>query len=113
MQAREETPAGASFALFRRGEGELRRVAAPAEVRVASERGSASFEGEASRVLASRAPGAHPLYVVVSTGVEPPSRVELAPGQDPAGALRSSGRLVYPLTVTLLADEPPAKEGAR
>jgi hypothetical protein len=64
-------------------------------------------------VLATRAPGAYPLYVVAWERDEPPSRLELAPGQDPAGALRDSGRLVYPVTVNLLREEPPAKDGNR
>jgi hypothetical protein len=108
----EETPSGASFALFRRGRGFLRRVP-PAEVRVESERGSATFTGEAARVLATRVPGVYALYVVVSTAGEPPAEVPLATGGDPVAALQSAGHLVYPLTVRLLADEPPAKETTR
>ena len=57
--------------------------------------------------------GAYQLYVVVFTREELPAFVKLEPGQDAAGALRAPGRLVYPLTVTLLRAEPPAEEGAR
>ena len=109
----EEAPSGVSFALFRRGGGFLRRVPAPAEVRVESERGSATFTGEAGRVLATRVPGVYPLYVVVSTAGEPPAEVPLAAGGDAVAVLQSAGHLVYPLTVRLLADEPPAKETKR
>jgi len=113
VRPRGDSPAGVSFALFRREGGALRRVRQPEEVRLASDRGSAAFEGAADRVLATRVPGAYPLYVVAYTLKEPPDRVELAPGQDPAAALRDSGRLVYPVTVNLLGDEPPAKDGMR
>ncbi|MEO6196097.1 MAG: hypothetical protein ABIS20_24010 [Thermoanaerobaculia bacterium] len=113
VRPRGDSPAGVSFALFRREGEALRRVRQPEEVRLVSDRGSAAFEGTAARVLATRAPGAHPLYVVAYNLKEPPPRVELAPGQDPAAALRDSGRLVYPVTVNLLGDEPPAKDGMR
>jgi hypothetical protein len=109
----EESPAEVSFALFRRERGVLRQVRRPEEVRLTNDRGSAAFEGPAGRVLATRTPGAYRLYVVAWVGDEPPSRLELAPGQDPAGALRDSGRLVYTVTVKLLGDEPPAKDGDR
>ncbi len=113
VRAREDAPSGVSFALFRRADGALRRVPSPAEVRVEAERGSATFSGEAVRVLATRVPGDYPLYVVVSTAGEPPPVVAIAAGQAPVAALRSSGHLVYPLTIRLLADEPPAKETTR
>jgi hypothetical protein len=113
IRPRGNSPAGVSFALFRREGGGLRRVRQPEEVRLVGDRGSAAFEGAAARVLATRAPGAYPLYVVAYVGEEPPSRMKLEPGQDPAEALRASGRLVYPMTVTLLRDEPPAEDGAR
>lgn len=103
--------AGATFALFRREGGALRRVRQPDEARLTSDRGSATFTGAAGAMLAARAPGVYPLYVVISAA-EPPALVKPAPGQDPAGALRSSGRLVYPVTITLLRDEPAAGEGA-
>ena len=113
VRPRGDSPAGVSFALFRREGGGLRRVRQPDEARLVGDRGSAAFEGAAARVLATRAPGAYPLYVVAYAGEEPPSRMKLEPGQDPAEALRASGRLVYPMTVTLLRDEPPAEDGAR
>jgi hypothetical protein len=113
VRPRGESPVGVSFSLFRREGNALRRVRQPEEVRLTSDRGSAAFEGLAGRVLATRTPGAHPLYVVAWEGDEPPSRLELAPGRDPAGALRDSGWLVYPVTVDLLRDEPPAKDGNR
>jgi hypothetical protein len=113
VRPRGDSPAGVSFALFRREGSALRRVRQPEEVRLVSDRGSAAFEGAAARVLATRVPGAHPLYVVAYNLKEPPALVELAPGQDPAAALRHSGRLVYPVTVNLLGDEPPAKDGMR
>lgn len=112
VRPRGESPAGVSFALFRREDGVLRRVRQPEEVRLVSDRASAAFEGAAASVLATRTPGVYPLYVVASSQ-EPPSRVELAPGQEPAGALRASGRLVYPVTINLLGDEPPAKDGTK
>jgi hypothetical protein len=113
LRPRGDSPAGLSFALFRREDGVLRRVRQPAEVRLASDRGSAAFEGVAARVLATRAPGVYPLYVVVSTREEMPSLVEIGTARDPAGALRASGRLVYPVTVTLLRDPSAAEDGAR
>ena len=113
VRPRGDSPAGVSFALFRREGGALRRVRQPGEVRLVSDRGSAAFEGAAASLLATRAPGAYPLYIVAYNLKEPPARVELAPGQDPAAALRDSGRLVYPVTINLLGDEPPAKDGTR
>jgi hypothetical protein len=82
-------------------------------VLLASDRGSATFTGTAATVLATRTPGVYPLYAVVSIEKELPARVEVTPGEDPARALRAAGRLVYPLTVTLLRDDPPAEEGER
>jgi hypothetical protein len=113
VRPRGNVPAGVSFALFRREGGGLRRVRQPEEARLVGDRGSAAFEGAAARVLATRAPGAYPLYVVVYTGEEPPSRMKLEPGRDPVEQLRASGRLVYPMTVILLRDEPAAEDGAR
>jgi len=114
IRPRGESTAGVSFALFRREGGTLRRVRQPEEVGLASERGSATFSGTAARVLATRAPGVYPLYVVAySRQGKLPAAVKLDAGQDPAGALGTSGRLVYPVTVTLLRDKPPAKEEAR
>ncbi len=116
VRAREDGTAGASFALYRRGAGGVERVPSPAEVRVEEERGSATFVGEAARVLATRVPGSYPLYVVVSAAGAaglPPARVEAARGEDAGEALQSSGRLVYPLTIRLLAAEPPVKERGR
>jgi hypothetical protein len=113
VRPRGDSPAGLSFALFRRAGDGLLRVRQPGEVRLTVERGSATFAGPAASVLATRAPGAHPLYVVVSSAGDLPSRLELEPGEDPAGALRASGRLVYSVMVTLLPDEPAAENGAR
>jgi hypothetical protein len=110
LRPRGESPAGLAFALFRRQGDALRRVREPEEVRLAAERGSAAFSGTAGAVLATRTPGVYPLFAVVSSRRDLPARVALAPGQDGAAALRSSGRLVYPLTVTLLAAEPPVEE---
>ena len=84
VRPRGDSPAGVSFALFRREGGALRRVRQPEEVRLVSDRGSAAFEGAAASLLATRAPGAYPLYIVAYNLKEPPPRVELAPGQDPA-----------------------------
>jgi hypothetical protein len=106
LRPQGDSSADLTFALYRREEGALRRVPSEA-VRLESDRGSASFTGTAARVLATGTPGVYLLYVVVSTG-ELPSRVEIEPGQDPAGALRDSGRIVYPVTVTLLRAESPA-----
>jgi hypothetical protein len=108
LRPRGDSPAGLSFALFRREDGVLRRVQPP-EARLESDRGSASFTGAAAGVLATDNPGVYLLYVVVSNREDLPARVELGPGQDPAGALRASGRLVYPVTITLL----PAEEDVR
>jgi hypothetical protein len=83
-------------------------VREPDEVRLEAERGSAIFSGTAAKVLATDAPGRYPLVVVVSSRKTFPSVVELGSGEEPADALRSSGRLVYPVTVILLRDE---KEG--
>ena len=113
VRPRGESPAGVSLALFRREGGALRRVREPREVRLASDRGSATFEGTAARVLATEVPGAYPLYVVAYAREEPPALLQLEPGQDPAGALRASGRLVYPVTVTLLRNDLPVEDGAR
>jgi hypothetical protein len=113
LRPRGESPAGLSFALFRRQGGALRRVRQPEEVRLISDRGSATFTGAAAAVLATRIPGVYPLYAVISNRQELPARVELAPGEDPARTLAGSGRLVYPLRVTLLRDEPPAEEERR
>jgi hypothetical protein len=105
-----DSPAGLSFALFRLegGGGTLRRVRQPDEVRLESERGSAALSGIASRVLATRVPGAYPLFVVVTREMLP-SSIELKPGQAPEAALKASGRLVYPVKVILLR----AEEGSR
>jgi hypothetical protein len=103
-----DSAAGVSFALFRREGGRLRRVREPDEVRLEAERGSATFSGTAAKVLATDAPGRYPLVVVVSSRKTFPSLVELGSGEEPADALRSSGRLVYPVTIILLRDE---KEG--
>lgn len=113
VRPRGESPAGVSLALFRREGGALRRVRQPQEVRLASDRGSAAFEGAAARVLATEVPGVYPLYVVAYAQQEPPALLKLEPGQDPAGALRAAGRLVYPVTVTLLRNELPEEDGAR
>ena len=107
VRPRGDSPAGLRFSLFRRAGGALRRVRQPEEVRLTVDRGSAAFTGAAAAVLATRTPGAHPLYVVVSTGGELPDRVEIGPGPDPARALRASGRLVYPVMVDLLKEGAP------
>jgi hypothetical protein len=99
---RGESPSGVSFALYRREDGALRRVREPEEVRVENDRGSAVFTGTAGAVLATRSPGVYPLFVIATTQPAPPALVRLEPGQDPAAALRGSGRLIYPVTVTLL-----------
>ncbi len=101
LRPRGDSPAGLSFTLFRREGGALRQVRQPDEVRLESDRGSATFAGSAARMLATQTPGVYPLYIVISRK-ELPSWVDLEPGQDPASALRGSGRLVYPVTVTLL-----------
>jgi hypothetical protein len=110
VRPRGESPAGVSLALFRREGDALRRVRQPQEVRLASDRGSATFEGTAASVLATEVPG---VYVVAYAREEPPALLKLEPGQDPAGALRASGRLVYPVTVTLLRNDLPVEDGAR
>jgi hypothetical protein len=103
---RGESPAGVSFALFRLQDGSLSRVRVPDEARVETDRGSAVFTGTAGTVLATRSPGVYPLYVIAYPhGTPPPAYLRLEPGQDPAAALRSSGRLVYPVTVVLLRAE--------
>jgi hypothetical protein len=104
LRPRGDGAAGVSFALFRRDGGRLRRVREPDEVRLVRERGSAAFSGTAATVLATGAPGRYPLFVVVSSRESFPAVVELRGGQDPADALRVSGRLVYPVTVVLLRD---------
>ena len=112
LRPRGESPAGLSFALFRQQGGALRRVRQPEEVRLTDDRGSATFTGTAATVLATRAPGVYPLYAVVSSlsiEKELPARVDLTPGEDPARALRAAGRLVYPLKVILLRNDPPAQ----
>jgi len=105
LRPRGESPSGVWFALFRSEDGALKRVRQPEEVRLESDRGSASFSGTAARVLGTAAPGVHPLYVVVSAREKLPSRVDLEPGQDPAAALRASDRLIYPMKVILLEDK--------
>jgi hypothetical protein len=110
VRPRGESSADVSFALYRREDGALRRVRQPAEVRLENDRGSATFEGTAGIVLATRDPGVYPLFVVASIQEPPPAFVRLEPGQDPAAALRDSGRLVYPVTVTLLSNEIPQDE---
>jgi hypothetical protein len=106
-----DSPAGVSFALFRREggtDGILRRVRQPDEARLEIERGSAAFSGIAARVLATRVPGEYSLFAVV-TRETLPSSIELKPGQAPETALKDSGRLVYPVKVILLR----AEEGSR
>jgi hypothetical protein len=110
VRPRGDSPGGVVFALFRRQGGVLRRVQPPDEVRMTSERGRASFTGSAAALLATRAPGVYPLFVVVTARETLPSLISLEPGQEPAAALRAPGRLIYPLTVTLLAEEPAAEE---
>jgi len=107
---RGDSPSGITFALYRREGDALRRVRQPEEVRLVNDRGSASFSGAAAAILGTHSPGVYPLYVVASRH-EPPSLVTVATGQQPATALGVPGRLVYPLTVTLLRDEPGTKEG--
>jgi hypothetical protein len=101
LRPQGDSPAGLSFALFRREGGGLRRVREPEEVRLESERGSATFSGTASRVLATDVPGHYPVFVVVSARNRLPSHVETV------DALRSSGRLIYPMTITLLPEDLP------
>lgn len=101
LRPQGDSPAGLSFALFRREGGGLRRVREPEEVRLEAERGSATFSGTASRVLAAAAPGRYPVFVVVSASKRIPSYVETP------DALRSSGRLIYPMTITLLPESLP------
>jgi hypothetical protein len=101
LRPQGDSPAGLSFALFRREGGGLRRVREPEEVQLESERGSATFSGTASRVLATDVPGRYPVFVVVSARNRLPSYVETT------GALRSSGRLIYPMTITLLPEDLP------
>jgi hypothetical protein len=101
LRPRGDSPAGLSYALFRREGGGLRRVREPEEVRLEADRGSAVFSGAASRVLATAAPGRYPVFVVVSASKRIPSYVE-----NP-DALRSSGRLIYPMTITLLPESLP------
>jgi hypothetical protein len=113
VRPRGDSPSGVSFALFRRETGALRRVRQPEEVRVENDRGSATFEGTAGTVLATRSPGVYPLFVVAYIQEPPPAFVRLEPGQDPAAILRDSGRLVYPVRVTLLRDGTPAENGTR
>ena len=113
VRPRGESPSGVSFALYRQENGALRRVRQPAEVREENDRGSVTFVGTAGIVLATRAPGVYPLFVVAYTQEPPSGRVRLEPGQDPVAALRDSGRLVYPVRVTLLRDDPPAEKGTR
>lgn len=103
-----DSPAGVSFALFRREGGILRRVREPDEVHLETERGSAAFSGTAATVLATRVPGAYPLFAVV-TRETLPSFIKLKPGQAPETALKDSGRLVYAVKVILLR----AEEGSR
>lgn len=105
LRPQGEVSAGISFALYRREGAALRRVREPEEVRLASDRGSATFSGTASRMLATGAPGVYSLFALVSAEEDLPSTVEIEPGQDPARSLQSSGRLVYPVTVTLLPKE--------
>jgi hypothetical protein len=105
LRPRGASPSGVWFALFRREGEALLRVRQPEDVKLESDRGSASFAGTAARMLGTGEPGVHPLYVVVSAREELPSRVELKPGQEPEAALRSSGRLIYPMKVLLLRDE--------
>jgi hypothetical protein len=107
LRPRGDGAAGVTFALYRREAAGLRRVREPEEVRLESERGTATFSGAAAAVLGTRAPGRHPVFVVVSARKGLPSLVETGPGQDPAGALRSSGRLIYPMTITLLPEDLP------
>ena len=101
LRPRGDSPAGLSFALFRREPGGLRRVREPEEVRLEAERGSATFTGAAARVLATDVPGRYPVFVVVSASKRLPSRVETVDD------LRSSGRLIYPMTITLLREDLP------
>jgi hypothetical protein len=105
LKPRGESPAGLAFALFRRQGDALLRVREPEEVRLTAERGSAAFTGAAAAVLATRAPRVYPLFVVASSRRDLPARVALAPGEDPAAALRSAERRVYPLKVVLLPEE--------
>jgi hypothetical protein len=111
LRPRGASPAGLSFALFRREDHTLRRVRQPEEVRLASDRGSATFTGAAATVLGHRAPGVYPLYAVVSSDPELPGRVDLTAAEDPVRALSAAGRLVYPLKVILLPDDPATKGG--
>jgi hypothetical protein len=113
VRPRGDSPSGVSFALFRREAGALRRVRQPEEVRMENDRGTATFEGTAGTVLATRVPGVYPLFVVAYIQEPPPAFVRLEPGQDPAATLRDSGRLVYPVRVTLLRDGTPAEKGTR
>jgi hypothetical protein len=101
LRPQGDSPAGLSFALFRREGGGLRRVREPEEVRVEAERGSATFSGAAARLLATGVPGRYPVFVVVSASKRLPSYVETP------DALRSSGRLIYPMTITLLPEDLP------
>ncbi|MES1240439.1 MAG: hypothetical protein ABUT39_02365 [Acidobacteriota bacterium] len=101
LRPQGDSPSGLSFALFRREDGGLRRVREPEEVRLEAERGSATFSGIASRVLGTETPGRHEVYVVVSASKRIPARVE-----NPED-LRSSGRLIYPMTITLLPESLP------
>lgn len=105
LRPQGEVSDGISFALYRREGAALKRVREPEEVKLASERGSATFSGTAARVLATDAPGVYTLFALVSAEEDFPSTVEIEPGEDPAGSLQGSGRLAYPVTVNLLRKE--------
>lgn len=95
VRPRGDSPAGLSFALFRREGGALRRVREAEEVRLASDRGSAAFEGAAGSVLAARAPGVYPLYVARSPAWTPACRAAPAAGGREARR-RATCSSIYP-----------------
>src|SRR6185436_10783648 len=61
LRPRGDGPSGLSFALFRREGGALQQVRQPEEVRLESDRGSATFAGTAARMLATQVPGVYSL----------------------------------------------------
>ncbi len=87
--------------------GGLERLPPGPRLRVEEERGALQLTARAADLLgAELQPGEHHVWLALGWQGTLPARVELAPGEDPATALRAPDRRVVPVRLRLLAAPP-------